>query len=105
MTTEDPSPPPVDGGEPAIDIYAEAKALKARSPPYQSPKDLRAWKPVDVYLWLESPEVKSLLGVFSKPFAETKIGGFDLIRIVQEDDVFLGTIVVGVKLRSVLSGY
>ncbi len=88
--------PPVgsenDGG---LDIIREAEVLRSRTPPYQSPKDIRAWKAVDVYLWLESPsEVKTLLGIFSKPFAVARIGGFDLIRIVQEDDIFLGNIVV-----------
>eukprot|EP01040_Poterioochromonas_malhamensis_P014141 gene14141-15634_t len=71
---------------PYYDILDEAAALKAKNPPYQSPSNIKYWKAVDVFLWLEAKENASQLGLYVKPFALERISGKELLEMVTKPD-------------------
>ena len=71
---------------PYYDILDEAAALKAKNPPYQSPYNIKYWKAVDVFLWLEAKENVSQLGLYVKPFALERISGKELLEMVTKPD-------------------
>eukprot|EP01039_Chlorochromonas_danica_P005047 gene5047-5541_t len=67
------------------DLLDEAKRLKLLNPSYALPRKIDYWKPVDVMLWLNSPNnTTASLGLFAKPFALKRINGPELLEMVSK---------------------
>lgn len=72
--------------KPYYGLLDEATALRAKSPPYQSPYSIKYWKAVDVFMWLEAKENVGQLGLFVKPFSLERISGKELLEMVNKPD-------------------
>lgn len=84
--------------KPYFDLLDEANVLRAKDPPYQSPRNIKYWKSVDVFMWLEAKENVNQLGLFIKPFAIERVSGKDLLSLVEQDDAVFHDVVSVVSL-------
>lgn len=63
------------------DLRKQCEDLKTKSPPYNLPKKMEFWAPVDVMWFLSQERYAKTLHMFIKPLANNFIGGKELLAL------------------------
>jgi hypothetical protein len=70
-----------------FDMEKKYEEIMKLSPPYELPNRMEKWQPIDVFVFMKRPENVDMLAMFLKPLAMTRIGGKELIELVNKKKV------------------